>query len=348
MLARKPITIVGGGLAGLTLGIGLRQHQVPTLLLEAGHYPRHRVCGEFICGQGESTLAKLGLIPLLEQAGARRTRTVSLFTMRARSGIRRLPQPGLCLSRYCLDAALADEFRRLGGKLEVETRWLGDRDCEGFVYASGRRRADFKRPNAVWFGLKAHVRGIKLQSDLELHLNPDGYIGLCHLNSDVVNVCGLFRRIPREATVCAGKYDQLLARMGPELRRRLQSASVEESSICSVAALSYDPPAFADAKACRIGDCLTLTPPLTGNGMSMAFEAAELAVQPLTQYSQGLLGWAEAVRAVSAACRKRFGQRLAWSRALHPVVFHHTAQRGFGFLIFRFDSAWRLAFALTR
>jgi len=50
MAVMKSITIVGGGLAGLTLGIGLRQRGVPAALWEAGHYPRHRVCGVFICG----------------------------------------------------------------------------------------------------------------------------------------------------------------------------------------------------------------------------------------------------------------------------------------------------------
>jgi NADPH-dependent 2,4-dienoyl-CoA reductase/sulfur reductase-like enzyme len=41
----KSITIVGGGLAGLTLGIGLRQRSVPVTIQEAANYPRHRVCG---------------------------------------------------------------------------------------------------------------------------------------------------------------------------------------------------------------------------------------------------------------------------------------------------------------
>ena len=52
----KPITIVGGGLAGLTLGIGLRQRGVPVTIWEAGRYPRHRVCGEFISGNGQAVL----------------------------------------------------------------------------------------------------------------------------------------------------------------------------------------------------------------------------------------------------------------------------------------------------
>ncbi|HZI32692.1 MAG TPA: NAD(P)-binding protein, partial [Candidatus Binatia bacterium] len=53
MAHAKSITIVGGGLAGLTLGIGLRRRDVPVTILEAGEYPRHRVCGEFISGRGQ-------------------------------------------------------------------------------------------------------------------------------------------------------------------------------------------------------------------------------------------------------------------------------------------------------
>ena len=72
----KRITVVGGGLAGLSLGIGLRQRGVPVTVREAGHYPRHRVCGEFISGNGPAVLERLGLLPRFEQAGAFRARTV--------------------------------------------------------------------------------------------------------------------------------------------------------------------------------------------------------------------------------------------------------------------------------
>ena len=115
----KPVMIVGGGLAGLTLGIGLRQLGVPVVIQEAGTYPRHRVCGEFISGRGQSTLTRLGLDGLLDQAGAVSAQTVAFFTATKATPPRPLPSAALCLSRFTLDALLAEEFRRLGGDDDV-------------------------------------------------------------------------------------------------------------------------------------------------------------------------------------------------------------------------------------
>src|SRR5512147_2628472 len=103
----KSITIVGGGLAGLTLGIGLRCRDVPVAVWEAGGYPRHRVCGEFISGRGLESLSRLDLRPAILKAGAVPARTVAFFSRRTSSRALALPSPALCVSRYVLDQALA-------------------------------------------------------------------------------------------------------------------------------------------------------------------------------------------------------------------------------------------------
>ena len=70
MIFPRPITIIGGGLAGLSLGIALRRANVETQIIEAGHYPRHRVCGEFITGLDNATIELLGIGPAFAGAGS--------------------------------------------------------------------------------------------------------------------------------------------------------------------------------------------------------------------------------------------------------------------------------------
>src|SRR5215469_18650464 len=91
-MAEKPITIVGGGLAGLSLGIGLRNRGVPATILEAGTYPRHRVCGEFISGRGQTVLSKLGVSQSVHKAGVVLAKTARFIFPHGSSPTRLLPE----------------------------------------------------------------------------------------------------------------------------------------------------------------------------------------------------------------------------------------------------------------
>ena len=178
MANTKPITIVGGGLAGLTLGIGLRQRGVPVTVWEAGHYPRHRVCGEFISGHGQETLARLGLRELLERAGAVNAATAAFFSTTKSAPVHPLPSRAICLSRFTMDHTLAVEFRRLGGELREGQRRRDEDFGEGIVRATGRR-VQTTENGARWFGLKVHARNVALIADLEMHLSHRGVTSVC-------------------------------------------------------------------------------------------------------------------------------------------------------------------------
>ncbi len=347
MSAPKSIQIVGGGLAGLTLGIALRQRKIPVTILEAGHYPRHRVCGEFISGHGQDTLVRLGLRELLDRAGAVSARTAAFFSATKSASPRPLPSPAVCLSRHTLDNTLAEKFRELGGELLEGNRAPTENIGEGIVRATGRR-AEMEPDGARWFGLKIHARGATLAADLEMHFSPQGYVGLCKINDGGVNVCGLFRKHADENGEAKNRRELLRGLPGSPLHGRLARAEFDEDSFCAIAGLSLRPQrAAARAEIC-VGDAITMIPPVTGNGMSMAFESAELACVPLAAWSLGEISWSEARRKIACDCDAAFARRLAWAGWLQRLVLTPALQNPLVALAARSDWFWRMAFERTR
>jgi 2-polyprenyl-6-methoxyphenol hydroxylase-like FAD-dependent oxidoreductase len=350
MTAKRSIMIVGGGLAGLTLGIGLRQRGVPVSVWEAGHYPRHRVCGEFISGRGQETLRRLGLLDKLASAGAIPARRAAFYSSRAAAPVRDLTEPAISISRHALDHLLAEEFRGLGGELRENVRWRGDKFEPGMVRASGRKPAKTAETNGWrWFGLKVHARGVRLEADMEMHLAPSSYVGMSWLKGGEVNICGLFRR-PAGAGEAPLRWQEAFKGEEGSVRwRRLANAKFDEASFCSVAGLSLARQRAEAAEECSVGDSITMIPPVTGNGMSMAFESAEIATAPLASYSVGKLDWEAARKTVAQDCDRAFASRLVWAARLQRLMFAPgRVQDALVWLLPRSESLWRLLLGKTR
>jgi flavin-dependent dehydrogenase len=346
MSAPKLITIVGGGLAGLTLGIALRKKEIPVAIFEAGNYPRHRVCGEFISGRGLEILDAFGLKQKILDAGAIRAETAAFFFAKSNPPARRLPAPALCLSRFVMDKLLADEFQKSGGELRTGERRSQNDAGEGIVRASGRRLRPVEN-GRHWFGLKAHAKNVSLAADLEMHVFKNGYVGLCRLNHGEVNACGLFHRDGKSGTGQNG-FDLLRGNPGTILRERLAKAAFDENSFCSVAGLSLRPQRASEKAGCCIGDALTMIPPVTGNGMSLAFESAQIAAGPLAAFSHGGVSWTQAQQTIARLCDQTFSRRLAWAKWLQRFMLAPSLQNPLLVFASRNEWFWRMAFERTR
>lgn len=342
----KPITIIGGGVAGLSLGIGLRLRGIPVILFEAGRFPRHRVCGEFISGQGEAVLQRLHLKEKLAGCGARCARTVAFYGGGFRSELS-LDQQAICISRFRFDSLLAATFQELGGDLKENSRWIDDTTRPFAVRATGRR----PQPQIKgwrWFGLKAHATNVQLEDGLEMHFFPNAYIGLCNVERGLTNVCGLFRS--RTPVQDVNRKWQELLRGHPEsdLAQRTQSAIFDPGSFCSTAALSFRP-AFRNRPAeFAIGDAFSAIAPLTGNGISLALESADLALDPLERYSASRIDWNDALAVTFERLTRAFAWRLRFAWWIQQALFLAPFRR-FLLEIFRRDARLRnLMFHCTR
>ena len=313
------IEIVGGGLAGLSLGLALRHADIPVTIFENGTYPRHRVCGEFITGLASSTIENLRLAPLLSDALSHAE--MAWFNGSDAPRIHRLPSPALGLSRFALDARLADAFTAAGGELKTGTRVTDLTPRPGRVVATGRRVG--KSP---WLGLKIHVRDLSLLRALEFHLGDHAYVGLSKVEDGAVNVCGLFKRRRLSAHGADLIYAYLNAAGLTGLAAKLQSAQVDGPSFCSVAAVDFDRRVSGEVGAV-LGDRRAMTPPFTGNGMAMAFQSAEIALAPLIAYARCETNWNKTCATIHRAQARLFRVRLASAHLVHPYLLQPSRQR---------------------
>src|SRR5581483_9439354 len=114
------VIIAGGGLAGLGLSIQLVRAGYRVALFEKEKYPFHKVCGEYVSLESWNFLEELGL-PLSDW-NLRVIRTLLMSAPNGRSLEHELPLGGFGISRYRLDAALADIARADGVELYESTR----------------------------------------------------------------------------------------------------------------------------------------------------------------------------------------------------------------------------------
>ena len=317
--------MAGGGLAGLALAVALGERGVPVRVEEAGHYPRHRVCGEFISGVSPATLAFLGLTDLV--ADARRHQSLAWIEGGRTLHCDRLPEPALGISRWVLDDRMRSRVAERGGLVQTGVRARCEPE-EGRVWAAGRRPS----PRSRWIGLKAHLRGLPMSADLELHLGSNGYAGLCGIEDGWVNVCGLFRL---DRSLAAGREDLLAAYLeaggNGGLARHVRAAERRPGSACAVAGFEFGRQPAVPGVLC-LGDASSLIPPFTGNGMSMAFQAAETACDPLVAWASGRRPWAATVEDVRCALARRFRHRLRAAGVMHHILWQPAGRAALGVL----------------
>ena len=265
-LERTPsIRVIGAGPAGSAGAVAALQAGVGVDLFEKSHFPRHKVCGEFLSPE---------IIPLLDSLAVLKNFTAAAPAVIRRLALRfasadkfcKLPEPAFGLSRYAFDELLFRHAVEQGARINPET------EAAATVVAHGRKIASSR--GGRLFGFKAHFDG-PADDAIQLFFFDRCYVGVNAIEGGVTNVCGLgpedlLLRHRFDIDAVVNSSEKLAERLRP-LRRRFRW-------------LTVGPLVFQNHFRDRFnegeypaGDALSFVDPFTGSGMLSAMVSGKLA-----------------------------------------------------------------------
>lgn len=351
------VLVIGAGPAGAAVSTILARQGYRVLLLEKSHFPRPKLCGEFLAPECRPILQRLGALDHALRAGARPISRWKLIALDERSveipmeWITRDSKPALGLSRARLDWILLDCARQAGVEVregvmvapriqrkdygfEIEATSGGASGLRFFgslvIDASGRNSGfhTMVQPDASGsssdrlFGCKIHLRELEGLGDLgELFFFSNGYGGLSNIEDGQTNLCFMTTEATlREAKGDRGRLLDLTMRSNPVARRRLQGLEFTSSW------LGTGPITYGRRRATQglltIGDAFAFIDPFTGSGIFLALKGGELAAEVVDRaFTEGRRSPEEITRRYHAEYRTMFGPRFRISTALRGFAF---------------------------
>lgn len=357
--------IAGAGPAGSSMAAWLAAQGWSVLLVEREQLPRHKVCGEFLSPEAQTTLAAQGVY---ESVAALHPVPLTAANLTAPSGSAlaiTLPGEAWGISRYALDAALAAAAKARGAEVWYGTTLTGWHEVEGakaggagrnfsvelrratvdlttvrtraLLVACGRHGLARLLPHSAArgvarpaqnaaVGIKCHFANLAMPAQVELYLFEGGYIGVNPIENGCANVCAL---ASYSAFARAGRSPRALieaaARWNPAFGRRVLPGLALPETECAVAPVDARHRAAPWQGLPLLGDTAAMIPPLCGDGMAMALRSAELCAPLVNGYLRSACTWAELGSRYSALWQAEFGARLRTGRRLEALLLSPRA-----------------------
>jgi flavin-dependent dehydrogenase len=293
------IAIIGGGLAGLSLSILAAKKGYQVTVFEKGDYPKNKVCGEYISNESRYFLDNLGI-----DLNSLALPQINKFVLTSNSGFKAnctLETGGFGISRYLLDELLAKKAISLGVTIltnckvnDIINEENGDKiicnnqdECISkiAVISYGRQTNSNQLNKKKYVGVKYHVNTGPNDNTIEIHRFKGGYCGISKVENNQYCLCYLVEA--EKLKLYNNSFESLETAITNEnkfLKERFKTTFLKERITTSNLHFGIKD---KNTTHVHLGDAAGFIPPVTGNGMSLAFRSANEIWIHLNQFLEG-------------------------------------------------------------
>ena len=340
------VVVVGAGPAGSITALVLARAGARVRLIDRARFPRDKLCGDTL---NPGSLAMLDRLGISTPIRARAAPVTGMLVTGPGARVSADYPHGLCgvsMTRRDLDLILLNAAIDSGAHFEcgvtVREPIADDRGCvTGVCVASNGHTCDLRARIVV----AADGRGSRLASRLglssyaqrprrwaygayftgvaamtgrgEMHIRPDGYIGVAPLPDGLTNVSVV--RDAGNLPVPQGDQQSFVREalaVDPDLRERFAQAT-QVSRVSVLGPLAVDSRQSGCAGLLLAGDAAGFVDPMTGDGLRFALRGGELAARAaLDELESG----APAFRKLHASRAREFTGKWRINRVLRSIV----------------------------
>ncbi len=340
--------VVGGGPAGASAALALRQGGFEVFLAEQRTHWTGRVCGAFLAPEAVGHLSALTALDAVRAAGAVEVTAAEVVGPSGPPSpvdVRLEGRMAMALPRQALEDSLLEYARGAGVTVEMGTRVLALlkdgpvwnatlRDRQGHqarrrfplvVLADGRftigSPAEAK-PRAGWFGFNAIFTGLNRKpGSLTLHLYSGGYVGLATFADGSTNVCGLAWHELGQLKPWEHAWEEALDR-SPALASGMRGGTRGEEWH-GVGPLPFSEVIRPSEGPLLVGDAAAVGDPFMGEGIGRALGAGPLLMRALSE--SGGTDPLKVLRAYERIWTARYTARLRAGAGIHKSLQNRIA-----------------------
>jgi flavin-dependent dehydrogenase len=334
------VAIIGGGLAGLAASIQLAKSGHSVILFEKEKFPFHKVCGEYISLESRNFLNDFGLalndmnLPIID--------TLFLTSPNGKTFQTKLPLGGFGISRFKLDASLADFAKQYGVHLCEETKiddvtfdehfHLGLRSKKVIAKiccaAYGKRsNLDIKWERKFlddmdtrvdnYVAIKYHIQTNWPDNVIGLHNFESGYCGISKIEDDKYCLCYMTKAESlKRSHNNIQELEETVLYKNPHLKRIFLNSKKYNSFPITISQVSFSKKTQVENHVLMLGDSAGMITPLCGNGMSIALHTAKIASTLIHNFLEGKISRHQMEESYKQQWKNYFGTRLQTGRML--------------------------------